>query len=153
MSDTSEDDNEISFRVKFLGRVEVVRPDGLQILDEAAQSLKTADKYSPRKGSQEEQSSSLPVSEWDRHFGKQNQVFVVYMPTLHCFLLCRPVILTQSLWLCGQTPCSRHVPLLSVPEQEVFSCAGVTYWGRLPNIEKGGEHQGRTGPDCGGAQT
>ncbi|GLD45667.1 PTB domain-containing engulfment adapter protein 1-like protein [Lates japonicus] len=49
MSDTSEDDNEISFRVKFLGRVEVVRPVGLQILDEAAQSLKTTDKYSPEK--------------------------------------------------------------------------------------------------------
>ncbi|KAG8002922.1 PTB domain-containing engulfment adapter protein 1 [Nibea albiflora] len=40
MSDTSEDDHEISFLVKFLGRVEVVRPDGLQILEEAAQSLK-----------------------------------------------------------------------------------------------------------------
>ncbi|XP_040008978.1 PTB domain-containing engulfment adapter protein 1-like [Xiphias gladius] len=49
MSDTSEDDNEISFRVKFLGRVEVVRPDGLQVLDEAAQCLKTPDKYSPEK--------------------------------------------------------------------------------------------------------
>ncbi|KAM8862669.1 PTB domain-containing engulfment adapter protein 1 [Spinachia spinachia] len=41
MSDTSEDDNEISFPVKFLGRVEVVRPDGLEVLSEAAQRLKT----------------------------------------------------------------------------------------------------------------
>ncbi|XP_026188873.1 PTB domain-containing engulfment adapter protein 1 [Mastacembelus armatus] len=49
MSETSEDDNEISFRVKFLGRVEVLRPDGLQILDEAAQKIRTADKYSPEK--------------------------------------------------------------------------------------------------------
>ncbi|XP_031142250.1 PTB domain-containing engulfment adapter protein 1-like [Sander lucioperca] len=49
MSDTSEDDNEISFQVKFLGRVEVVRPDGLQTLSEAAQSLKTPDKYSSEK--------------------------------------------------------------------------------------------------------
>ncbi|XP_035512587.1 PTB domain-containing engulfment adapter protein 1-like [Morone saxatilis] len=49
MSDTSEDDNEISFQVKFLGRVEVVRPDGLQILDEAVESLKTPDKYSSEK--------------------------------------------------------------------------------------------------------
>nr|XP_046253719.1 PTB domain-containing engulfment adapter protein 1-like [Scatophagus argus] len=49
MSDTSGDDNEISFPVKFLGRVEVVRPDGLQVLEEAAQSLKTPDKYSPEK--------------------------------------------------------------------------------------------------------
>ncbi|XP_026224300.1 PTB domain-containing engulfment adapter protein 1-like [Anabas testudineus] len=49
MSDTSEDDNEITFRVKFLGRVEVVRPAGLEILDEAAQSIKTPDKYSSEK--------------------------------------------------------------------------------------------------------
>ncbi|XP_010743941.2 PTB domain-containing engulfment adapter protein 1 [Larimichthys crocea] len=49
MSDTSEDDQEISFLVKFLGRVEVVRPDGLQILEEAVQSLKTQDKYSSEK--------------------------------------------------------------------------------------------------------
>ncbi|XP_029292212.1 PTB domain-containing engulfment adapter protein 1 [Cottoperca gobio] len=49
MSDTSDEDNEISFPVKFLGRVEVVRPDGLQILSEAAQSLKTPDKYSSEK--------------------------------------------------------------------------------------------------------
>nr|XP_020473572.1 PTB domain-containing engulfment adapter protein 1-like [Monopterus albus] len=49
MSDASEDDNEISFRVKFLGRVEVVRPDGLQILEEAAQSIKTPEKYSTEK--------------------------------------------------------------------------------------------------------
>ncbi|XP_034731845.1 PTB domain-containing engulfment adapter protein 1-like [Etheostoma cragini] len=48
MSDT-EDDNEITFQVKFLGRVEVVRPDGPQILSEAAQSLKTPDKYSSQK--------------------------------------------------------------------------------------------------------
>ncbi|XP_056130992.1 PTB domain-containing engulfment adapter protein 1-like [Lampris incognitus] len=43
MSDVSEDDNEISFSVKFLGRVEVVRPEGLQILTQAAQILKTPD--------------------------------------------------------------------------------------------------------------
>ncbi|XP_030279493.1 PTB domain-containing engulfment adapter protein 1 [Sparus aurata] len=49
MSDTSEDDNEISFTVKFLGRVQVVRHDGLQILDEAVESLKTPDKYSSEK--------------------------------------------------------------------------------------------------------
>uniref|UniRef100_A0A8C6TZ82 PID domain-containing protein n=1 Tax=Neogobius melanostomus TaxID=47308 RepID=A0A8C6TZ82_9GOBI len=49
MSDTSEDDHEITFRVKFLGRVEVLRPEGLQILGEAAQSLKTADATSSEK--------------------------------------------------------------------------------------------------------
>ncbi|XP_030590684.1 PTB domain-containing engulfment adapter protein 1 [Archocentrus centrarchus] len=48
MSDT-EDDVEISFPVKFLGRVEVVRPDGLQILEEAAQNLKTSDQHSSEK--------------------------------------------------------------------------------------------------------
>ncbi|XP_040049834.1 PTB domain-containing engulfment adapter protein 1 [Gasterosteus aculeatus] len=41
MTDSSEEDNEISFPVKFLGRVEVVRPDGLQVLSEAVQGLKT----------------------------------------------------------------------------------------------------------------
>ncbi|XP_068181974.1 PTB domain-containing engulfment adapter protein 1-like isoform X2 [Antennarius striatus] len=49
MSDTSGDDTEISFTVKFLGRVEVVRPDGLQILEEATQGLKTPDPYSTEK--------------------------------------------------------------------------------------------------------
>ncbi|XP_034394075.1 PTB domain-containing engulfment adapter protein 1-like [Cyclopterus lumpus] len=49
MSDTSEDDNEISFQVKFLGRVEVLRPDGPHTLSEAAQSLKTPDKFSSEK--------------------------------------------------------------------------------------------------------
>ncbi|XP_034027471.1 PTB domain-containing engulfment adapter protein 1-like [Thalassophryne amazonica] len=49
MSDTSEDDNEISFPVKFLGRVEVLRPGGLQILSEAVQSLQTPDGSSTEK--------------------------------------------------------------------------------------------------------
>ncbi|XP_061689517.1 PTB domain-containing engulfment adapter protein 1-like [Syngnathoides biaculeatus] len=48
MSDT-EDDNEISFTVKFLGRVGVVHPSGHNILEEAAQSLKTPDPYSSEK--------------------------------------------------------------------------------------------------------
>ncbi|XP_049609044.1 PTB domain-containing engulfment adapter protein 1-like [Syngnathus scovelli] len=48
MSDT-EDDIEISFTVKFLGRVEVVHPNGLNILEEAAQNLKTPDPYSSDK--------------------------------------------------------------------------------------------------------
>ncbi|KAK2851033.1 hypothetical protein Q5P01_007309 [Channa striata] len=49
MSDISDDESEISFRVKFLGRVEVVRHDGLQILEEAAQKIKSPDKYSSEK--------------------------------------------------------------------------------------------------------
>ncbi|AWP09227.1 putative PTB domain-containing engulfment adapter protein 1-like [Scophthalmus maximus] len=49
MSDTSEDDNEISFKLRFLGRVEVVRPDGLAILSEAAQLLETPEQYSSEK--------------------------------------------------------------------------------------------------------
>ncbi|XP_054636500.1 PTB domain-containing engulfment adapter protein 1-like [Dunckerocampus dactyliophorus] len=48
MSD-AEDDYEISFTVKFIGRVEVVRPNGLNILEEAAQSLKTPDPYASEK--------------------------------------------------------------------------------------------------------
>uniref|UniRef100_A0A3B4BB46 PID domain-containing protein n=1 Tax=Periophthalmus magnuspinnatus TaxID=409849 RepID=A0A3B4BB46_9GOBI len=49
MSDISEDDHEITFRVKFLGRVEVLRSEGLQILDEAALSLKVTDSTSTEK--------------------------------------------------------------------------------------------------------
>uniref|UniRef100_A0A667XPH1 PID domain-containing protein n=2 Tax=Myripristis murdjan TaxID=586833 RepID=A0A667XPH1_9TELE len=41
MSDIAEEDKEISFAVKFLGRVEVVRSEGVQILEEALQSLET----------------------------------------------------------------------------------------------------------------
>ncbi|XP_012704741.2 PTB domain-containing engulfment adapter protein 1 [Fundulus heteroclitus] len=49
MSDVLEDESDLSFTVKFLGRVEVVRPSGLQILEDAAQSLKTADKFNSEK--------------------------------------------------------------------------------------------------------
>ncbi|RVE70190.1 hypothetical protein OJAV_G00061950 [Oryzias javanicus] len=49
MYEPLEDSVEITFPVKFLGRVEVVRSDGLQILEEAAYSLKTPDKYSSEK--------------------------------------------------------------------------------------------------------
>ncbi|TNM93490.1 hypothetical protein fugu_001666 [Takifugu bimaculatus] len=45
----SDEDSEISFTVKFLGRVEVVCPDGLQMLEEALESLKTPDAYSTEK--------------------------------------------------------------------------------------------------------
>ncbi|CAJ1055403.1 PTB domain-containing engulfment adapter protein 1-like [Xyrichtys novacula] len=49
MSDISEDDSEIFFSVKFLGRVQVVRPGGLEVLNEAIQSLKTPDRFNPEK--------------------------------------------------------------------------------------------------------
>ncbi|KAG7520376.1 PTB domain-containing engulfment adapter protein 1-like [Solea senegalensis] len=49
MSDFSDDDSEISFKVKFIGRVEVVRAAGVQILEEAAQTLKTPDQFSSEK--------------------------------------------------------------------------------------------------------
>ncbi|XP_076596118.1 PTB domain-containing engulfment adapter protein 1 [Chaetodon auriga] len=49
MDGIPEEDNEISFLVKFLGRVEVVRPDGVHILSEAFESLKTLDEYSSEK--------------------------------------------------------------------------------------------------------
>ncbi|XP_077471866.1 PTB domain-containing engulfment adapter protein 1 [Stigmatopora argus] len=48
MSDT-EEDNEISFTVKFMGRVEVASPKGLNILEEAAQSLKSPDPHASEK--------------------------------------------------------------------------------------------------------
>ncbi|XP_047458323.1 PTB domain-containing engulfment adapter protein 1-like [Mugil cephalus] len=48
MSDI-EDDSEISFQIKFLGRVDVVHADGLKVLEEASQSLKTPDKHSSQK--------------------------------------------------------------------------------------------------------
>ncbi|KAG5838171.1 PTB domain-containing engulfment adapter protein 1-like isoform X2 [Anguilla rostrata] len=44
MSDISEDENEITFTVKFLGRVEVYHSEGLQVLTEAAEVLKSQDK-------------------------------------------------------------------------------------------------------------
>ncbi|XP_064811982.1 PTB domain-containing engulfment adapter protein 1-like isoform X1 [Oncorhynchus masou masou] len=49
MSDISDDDNEISFAVKFLGRVEVVRSEGMQVLNEAIQNRKMPDKESSAK--------------------------------------------------------------------------------------------------------
>ncbi|XP_008410999.1 PTB domain-containing engulfment adapter protein 1 isoform X2 [Poecilia reticulata] len=49
MSDILEDESDISFTVKFLGRVEVVRSSGQQILEEAAQSLKMPDRFNSEK--------------------------------------------------------------------------------------------------------
>ncbi|XP_013856602.1 PTB domain-containing engulfment adapter protein 1, partial [Austrofundulus limnaeus] len=49
MYELPEEDNEILFSVKFLGRVEVVRPTGLQILEEAAENLKTPDQFNAEK--------------------------------------------------------------------------------------------------------
>uniref|UniRef100_A0AAY4D8D7 PID domain-containing protein n=1 Tax=Denticeps clupeoides TaxID=299321 RepID=A0AAY4D8D7_9TELE len=39
-SSENEDDKEISFTVKFLGRVQVLRSEGVQVLEEAAGDLK-----------------------------------------------------------------------------------------------------------------
>ncbi|XP_030623632.1 PTB domain-containing engulfment adapter protein 1 [Chanos chanos] len=49
MSDI-EEDSEISFAVKFLGRLEVVRPDGTEILKEATAALENPDKDVSEKG-------------------------------------------------------------------------------------------------------
>lgn len=49
MSDTSDDEPEISFKIKFLGRVEVVRPTGAELLEEAVKSLQMPDPYSSEK--------------------------------------------------------------------------------------------------------
>lgn len=49
-------------------------------------------------------------------------VFAVHLPPADHLLLCRPPLFSQSLWLCGPTSCSKHLPLLPVPKQEVCEC-------------------------------
>ncbi|XP_015236312.1 PREDICTED: PTB domain-containing engulfment adapter protein 1-like [Cyprinodon variegatus] len=49
MDNIYEDESDISFTVKFVGRVEVVRPSGFEILEEAARSLKVPDKFNSEK--------------------------------------------------------------------------------------------------------
>ncbi|KAJ8369932.1 hypothetical protein SKAU_G00099600 [Synaphobranchus kaupii] len=62
MSDISEDENEISFTVKFLGRVEVFHSEGLQVLTEAAGVLKSPDKGTEEKTKKNKVSLFLSVS-------------------------------------------------------------------------------------------
>lgn len=110
-----------------------------------------------------------------------SSVPVVLLPSLHHLLLCRPAIFTQSLWLCCPPSCSRHVPLLSLPELQVceycallllmewvttdhttmwlflntfsVSRAGLSNWGRLPSFKTRRNGQRRTRPDSGGPET
>lgn len=46
-------------------------------------------------------------------------VFALHLPSVYYLLLCCHPIFSQSLWLCGHASCSRHIPLLPVPKQEV----------------------------------
>ncbi|KAJ8017140.1 hypothetical protein DPEC_G00014660 [Dallia pectoralis] len=62
MTDLSDEDNEIYFAVKFLGRVEVVRSEGIQILDEAFQSLKMPEKETTGKQQKSKVSLFLSMS-------------------------------------------------------------------------------------------
>lgn len=43
----------------------------------------------------------------------------LHLPSPHHLLLRRPAADSKSLWFRGATPCSKHLPLLPVPEQEV----------------------------------
>ncbi|KAJ8265528.1 hypothetical protein COCON_G00146270 [Conger conger] len=62
MSDISEDENEIAFTVKFLGRVEVQRSEGLQVLSEAEGILKSPDKDTEKTTKKNKVSLFLSVS-------------------------------------------------------------------------------------------
>uniref|UniRef100_A0A8C9ZZL9 PID domain-containing protein n=1 Tax=Sander lucioperca TaxID=283035 RepID=A0A8C9ZZL9_SANLU len=154
MSDTSEDDNEISFQVKFLGRVEVVRPDGLQTLSEAAQSLKTPDKYSSEKVAKKSKVQLfLSLSGIDILENKTK--FLLYSCPLSTISFC--AVLPSSPKVFGFV--ARHPAAdmnhcyLFQSKKFVISCAGLSYWGCLPSFKKRGEHQGRKRPDSGSPQT
>lgn len=60
-------------------------------------------------------------------------VSVVPKSSVHRLLLRRPSIFPQNLRLRGQTSCSRHLPLLPVPEQEVCESLYILikYWNPL----------------------
>uniref|UniRef100_A0A3B3T3B9 PTB domain-containing engulfment adapter protein 1-like n=1 Tax=Paramormyrops kingsleyae TaxID=1676925 RepID=A0A3B3T3B9_9TELE len=62
MNDIYENDNDISFPVKFVGRIEVVRPVGLQLLSEALASLKNSDHVTSSEGKGKKSKVSLFLS-------------------------------------------------------------------------------------------
>ncbi|XP_018616050.1 PTB domain-containing engulfment adapter protein 1 [Scleropages formosus] len=62
MSDVYEQDVEIAFTVKFLGRTEVLRPDGLQLLYDAAEALKMPEEGMSNKGKKKKHKVSLFMS-------------------------------------------------------------------------------------------
>ncbi|KAJ8258185.1 hypothetical protein GJAV_G00194130 [Gymnothorax javanicus] len=62
MSDISEEENEIAFTVKFLGRVEVFQAEGLQVLTQAAELMKSQDKDTEKTRNKSRVSLFLSVS-------------------------------------------------------------------------------------------
>ncbi|XP_028848477.1 PTB domain-containing engulfment adapter protein 1-like [Denticeps clupeoides] len=58
----NEDDKEISFTVKFLGRVQVLRSEGVQVLEEAAGDLQNPNKDEAEKTKKKKNKVSLFVS-------------------------------------------------------------------------------------------
>ncbi|XP_008299560.1 PTB domain-containing engulfment adapter protein 1 [Stegastes partitus] len=153
MSVSSEDDCEISFQVKFLGRVEVVRSDGLRILEDAVQSLKTPDAYSSEK--------------------------VVKKSKVHLFLSTSSIDILENktkflLYSCPLSTISFSAVLPSSPKvfgfvakhpaADTYHCyvfksnkfviprAGLSDRRRLQSFTEG-QHQRRTRPDSGGAPT
>ncbi|XP_070696176.1 PTB domain-containing engulfment adapter protein 1-like [Pempheris klunzingeri] len=110
MMDALEDDNEISFSVKFLGRVEVVRPDGLQILEEAARSLKTQDHSSEKAAKKSKVHLFLSLSGIDILENKTK--FLLYSCSLSTISFC--AVLPSSPKVFGFV--ARH------PAADVYHC-------------------------------
>nr|ACQ58305.1 PTB domain-containing engulfment adapter protein 1 [Anoplopoma fimbria] len=153
MSDTSEDDNEISFKVKFLGRVEVVRPDGLQILSEAAESLKMPNHFSSEKAAKK---SKVHL------FLSLSGIDVLESETKFLLYSCPP----STISFCAVLPSSPKVfgfvarhPAADMnhcylfQSKKFFSRAGLSNRGCLQSFKKREERQGRKGPDSGDPQT
>uniref|UniRef100_A0A8C4EXP1 PID domain-containing protein n=1 Tax=Dicentrarchus labrax TaxID=13489 RepID=A0A8C4EXP1_DICLA len=153
MSDTSEDDNEISFQVKFLGRVEVVRPDGLQILDEAVESLKVNKHSSEKAAKKSKVYLFLSLSGIDILENKTK--FLLYTCPLSTISFC--AILPSSPKVFGFV--ARHPAAdmyhcyLFQSKTFVISRAGLSHRGCFQSFKEGGECEGRTRPDSGGTPT
>uniref|UniRef100_A0A3Q3XDU5 PID domain-containing protein n=1 Tax=Mola mola TaxID=94237 RepID=A0A3Q3XDU5_MOLML len=154
MDKTSEEDIEISFSVKFLGRVEVVRPDGLRMLEEAAQSLKTPDEYSSAKAVKKSK-VQLFLSLGGVDVLEDKTKFMLYTCPLSTVCYC--AVLPSSHEVFGFV--ARHPAAetyhcyLFESKKFVIPCAGLSYWGCFPSFKDRGECQRRTRPDCGGTQT
>uniref|UniRef100_A0A3P8TZH3 PID domain-containing protein n=1 Tax=Amphiprion percula TaxID=161767 RepID=A0A3P8TZH3_AMPPE len=154
MSVSSEDDSEISFEVKFLGRVQVVRPNGLQVLEEAAQSLKTPDVYSSEKATKKSK-VHLFVSPSTIDILENKTKFLLYSCPLSTVSFC--AVLPSSPKVFGFV--AKHLAAdtyhcyLFQSKKFVIPCAGLGYRRGLQSFTEDGGHQRRTGPDSGGAQT
>ncbi|XP_068997042.1 PTB domain-containing engulfment adapter protein 1-like [Embiotoca jacksoni] len=111
MNNISEDDNEISFPVKFLGRIETVRPDGLQILEEAAEHLKTADKDSKERATRKSK-VHIFLSQTVIDILENKTKFLLYSCPLSTVSFC--AVLPSSPKICGFV--ARH------PAADMYHC-------------------------------